>query len=307
MAAKLRFGRPLPDGTKVIVKPMRFKLTMQARRVADSIRPPLEPELDRIRAVEDRAILKVLDSKIAEADVVENFELMKAYVVSVIRVGQDLPHAKEHYAAVLYFGFLYGFWSEKYIKGRGNKGKLKAILVANINFVSCGSTKELAVLKKLYYVVNQLAFPSLSKDLCLVNLLEPATDTAAPVINLLDDDIDAIGTDNNIDKDGFIVVGFWSYTKYISADEKAKLPPEHQPEVKGINVILNCNKFYVKRVLVSKWDGLPEDLISVNSKFGADINWTKFNSLEEGWQIAKRAAGWLGGIQGNSLEDQSGD
>ena len=54
MAAKLQFGRPLPDGTKVIVKPMRFKLTMQAQRVADSIRPPLEPELDRIRAVEVR-------------------------------------------------------------------------------------------------------------------------------------------------------------------------------------------------------------------------------------------------------------
>ena len=54
-----------------------------------------------------------------------------------------------------------------------------------------------------------------------------------------------------------------SYTKYISADEKAKLPPEHQPEVKGINVILNCNKFYVKRVLVTKWDDMPEDLFSV--------------------------------------------
>ena len=29
-------------------------------------------------------------------------------------------------AAVLFLGFSYGFWSEKYCKGRGNKGKLKA-------------------------------------------------------------------------------------------------------------------------------------------------------------------------------------
>ena len=32
---------------------------------------------------------------------VENFEIMKAYVVSVIRVGQDLPHAKEHYVRLI--------------------------------------------------------------------------------------------------------------------------------------------------------------------------------------------------------------
>ena len=57
MAVKLQFGRPLPDGTKVIVKPMRFKLTMQAQRMADSIRPPLEPELDRIRAAEVRHLV----------------------------------------------------------------------------------------------------------------------------------------------------------------------------------------------------------------------------------------------------------
>ncbi|CAE7659118.1 unnamed protein product, partial [Symbiodinium necroappetens] len=54
-----------------------------------------------------------------------------------------------------------------------------------------------------------------------------------------------------------------SYTKYISADEKAKLPPEHQSEVKGIEVNLYCNKFYVKRVLVTSWDGMPEDLVCV--------------------------------------------
>ena len=57
MAAKLQFGRPLPDGTKVIVKPMRFKLTVQAQRVAESIRPALEPELDRIRAGEVRHLV----------------------------------------------------------------------------------------------------------------------------------------------------------------------------------------------------------------------------------------------------------
>ncbi|CAE7360793.1 unnamed protein product [Symbiodinium sp. CCMP2456] len=127
MAAKLQFGRPSADGTKSIVKPMRFKVTVDAQKIVDSLRPALEPQLDRIRSHEGREILKILDTKVAEADVVENFELSKAYVVGILRQGKDLPHAKEHYAAVLFLGFNYGFWSEQYCKGRGNKGKLKLI------------------------------------------------------------------------------------------------------------------------------------------------------------------------------------
>ena len=44
-------------------------------------------------------MLKILDTKVAEADVIENFEFSKAYVVGVMRQGQALPHAKEHYVA----------------------------------------------------------------------------------------------------------------------------------------------------------------------------------------------------------------
>ena len=44
-------------------------------------------------------MFKILDTKVAEADVVENFEFMKAYVVGVMRQGRGLPHAKEHYVA----------------------------------------------------------------------------------------------------------------------------------------------------------------------------------------------------------------
>ena len=48
---------------------------------------------------QDRGMLKILDTKVAEADVIENFEFSKAYVVGVMRQGQALPHAKEHYVA----------------------------------------------------------------------------------------------------------------------------------------------------------------------------------------------------------------
>ncbi|OLQ15707.1 hypothetical protein AK812_SmicGene151, partial [Symbiodinium microadriaticum] len=105
MAAKLQFGRPGADGSKSITKPMRFKLTVDAQRIVDSLRPALEPQLERIRSEEGLEMLKILDTKVAEADVIENFDFSKA--------------------AVLFLGFSYGFWSEKYCKGRGNKGKLK--------------------------------------------------------------------------------------------------------------------------------------------------------------------------------------
>lgn len=60
MAAKLQFGRPSADGTKSIVKPMRFKVTVDAQKIVDSLRPALEPQLDRIRSHEVGHFLRLL-------------------------------------------------------------------------------------------------------------------------------------------------------------------------------------------------------------------------------------------------------